>query len=43
MLPWLDVASGREPELRTFVVYEKDVASVNNGCRFSFILALFTL
>jgi hypothetical protein len=25
----LDVASGWEPELRSFVIYEKDVASVN--------------
>jgi hypothetical protein len=27
----LDVASGWEPELRSFVIYEKDVASVNYG------------
>jgi hypothetical protein len=29
MFLWLDVASGWEPELRSFVIYEKDFASVN--------------
>jgi hypothetical protein len=29
MFLWLYVASGWEPELRSFVIYEKDVASVN--------------
>jgi hypothetical protein len=29
MFLWLDVASGREPELRRFMIHEKDVASVN--------------
>jgi hypothetical protein len=31
MLPWFDVASGREPELRTFVIYEEDFATVDHG------------
>ena len=31
MFLWLDVASGWKPELRTFVIYEKDVASVNHS------------
>jgi hypothetical protein len=31
MFLWLDVASGREPELRRFMIHEKDVASVNHG------------
>jgi hypothetical protein len=31
MLGWLDVASWRKPELRTPVIYEKDLASVNDG------------
>jgi hypothetical protein len=30
MFAWFDVASRREPELRTFVIYEKDFATVDN-------------
>src|SRR5258707_13554065 len=28
--PWLHVASGREPELRAFVIYEKNSAAVKH-------------
>jgi hypothetical protein len=31
MFPWLDVTSRRQPELRTFVIYEKNFAAVYHG------------
>jgi hypothetical protein len=31
MFPFLDVASGWEPELRTLVIYEKDFVAINHG------------
>jgi len=31
VFPWLHVASGREPELRAFVIHEKNFAAVNDS------------
>jgi hypothetical protein len=31
MLPRFDVTSGREPELRTFVIYKKNFATIDDS------------